>query len=490
MRFTRRHFISSTSLALAAAGTQSLALPRSAFAAEKVDVTVIGGGLSGLMAAMTLSEAGYKVVVLEASGRVGGRAYTGDNVEGRPEFGANQIGPQYARVRATANRLGVELKKGANLNAPFTFSIGGEMVRKEDWATSKLNKTEGEERSLLPTILPFHYLRKNDPFQSVDEWLTDAAKGHDVSIGEWMQRAGASPAALRLMAEGLVAPDLWNASALEKLQWMPRTAFLPTKTKKADGAAEGDAFEQAAPISARVVGGTSRLPEAMAASLGDAVHFNKAVTRIEMTGTTADITCMDGSRYASSFVVSAVPLTVLRRITINEPLVGDQREAVMLTPYANTTFTYMNVSKPFWDEDGMDASLWTDGPVTLYRQAIDYDGTRDRLVAVTTGAKANRLDQLPPKERGEYVIKHLENIRPSTKGKLEVSGTHSWGQHTFIEGCGQAYPAGHALRYARAVVKPHGLIHFAGEHTKRLEVGMESAMESGERVAFEIFDRS
>jgi monoamine oxidase len=33
-----------------------------------------------------------------------------------------------------------------------------------------------------------------------------------------------------------------------------------------------------------------------------------------------------------------------------------------------------------------------------------------------------------------------------------------------------------------------GRLHFAGEHTRRLEVGMEAAMESGERVALEVLE--
>ena len=39
------------------------------------------------------------------------------------------------------------------------------------------------------------------------------------------------------------------------------------------------------------------------------------------------------------------------------------------------------------------------------------------------------------------------------------------------------------------MTKPHERLHFAGEHTRRLEVGMESAMETGERAALEILER-
>lgn len=490
MKLNRRQFVSTTAVA-AAATMQAAAFPGSAMAAtaEKSDVVVIGAGYSGLNAAIMLKDAGYNVTVLEASDRIGGRAFTGDHIEGRPELGANQIGPQYARVRDMAQRLGVELSHGANLNAPFTFSIGGKLVRNEDWAKSELNKTVGAERELLPTQLMSSFLVKNDPFQNSSQWLQEAAAGaYDISLGQWLQRLGASPAAMRLISEGLIAPDLWSASALDLLQGIPRN-FSEFKEQSSDSV-KGDSHEQAAIVSSRVVGGTQRLPEAMAAYLGDSVQRNKAVARIEMNGTKAEVTCLDGTRYDSSFVVSAVPLTVLRRISIYPHLAGDQREAVMMTPYANTTFIYMNVNKPFWEDDGMDASLWTDGPINLVRQAFDYDGTRDRLVALSTGLKANQLDQLPHKERGEFVIKEIERLRPSTVGALEVSGIHSWAEQPFNAGCSGALPAGNTLRYAQALVKPHDRLHFAGEHTKRLEVGMESAMESGERAALEIFDRS
>ena len=59
-------------------------MPRAAFAAERADVIVIGAGLAGLNTALNLSDFGVKTIVLEASGRVGGRCYTADGVEGRP----------------------------------------------------------------------------------------------------------------------------------------------------------------------------------------------------------------------------------------------------------------------------------------------------------------------------------------------------------------------------------------------------------------------
>ena len=63
---------------------------------------------------------------------------------------------------------------------------------------------------------------------------------------------------------------------------------------------------------------------------------------------------------------------------------------------------------------------------------------------------------------------------------------HSWGRTGFIGGCGHTYSAGQVERFAAALPEPDGRIHFAGEHTRQREMGMESAMASAERVVTEI----
>lgn len=253
-----------------------------------------------------------------------------------------------------------------------------------------------------------------------------------------------------------------------------------------------DRFAAARARSARVKGGTSRLPEAMAVFLGDRVRMEKVVSRITQDRSGVEVFCLDGSVYRASFAVSAVPFTALRRIDIQPALQGMQSAAVAAMPYANTTRVHMRITgSPYWVQDGMDASLWTDGPVNVALQPIDPDdGSRETLVALSVGKKAERLDQLPAEERGAFVMAEVERLRPSTRGKLEVTGVFSWKESTFISGCRHSYLPGQVSRFAQEMIQPYQRLHFAGEHTRRVEIGMESAMESGERAALEILERS
>jgi len=63
-------------LAGAAAGAVLASMPRRARAASQPRIAIIGGGISGVTAAMTLADAGYSATVYEAAPRIGGRMHS------------------------------------------------------------------------------------------------------------------------------------------------------------------------------------------------------------------------------------------------------------------------------------------------------------------------------------------------------------------------------------------------------------------------------
>ncbi len=478
---SRRHV-----LAGSAAGVAIASLPRSAFAAKQTDVIVIGGGLAGLNAALNLSDYGARPIVLEAASRVGGRCFTADGVEGRPEYGASQIGASYARVRDVANRFNIALAPGANVNAPLCFGIGGKLVSRQDWASSPLNRTVGDERHVTPQALTDYYLRKKLPWTEIDGWRTEAARAYDIPLGKWLISLGASAEAIRLMNSGLVDPNVADVSALSILHEYIYT--LMEIESFADPTL--DRFEAFSKISSRVVDGTSRIPEAMAAHLGDSVHLNKQVATIDLSARGVEVRCTDGTSYKGSYVVSAVPFTALRKIDIRPGLPGAIGAAVKGIGAQRQSQIFMQTDAPYWEEDGLDASIWTDtGPVSLIRQQIGGNGERRLLTAIANGDKGTALDQMPKKQRAQHVVDFLGQLRPAMKGHLKVIAVQSWAEQPFIYGCRHWLQPGEVKAFRDAIERPYQRMHFAGEHVRRLAIGMEAAMESGEAAAIQILER-
>ena len=78
-------------------------------AAPSTDVIIIGGGLSGLSAALTLHEAGAKCIVLEARDRVGGKSWTREFGGGTVDMGAAWINDtNQDRIYRLVERFGLE----------------------------------------------------------------------------------------------------------------------------------------------------------------------------------------------------------------------------------------------------------------------------------------------------------------------------------------------------------------------------------------------
>ena len=462
-------------------------LSKKIHATEKADVIIIGAGLAGLNAALNLEQEGYSVLVLEGDNYVGGRVKTLELPTGKINLGGQTIGPYYARVRDIASRLKVPLISPSGRIKMGNY-INGELVSDLDWSKSNANKTVGAERDVQPSGLEYYYLSKHNPLPDVESWVSSEMSKFDISIYDHLKNAGASEEALRIISVTANVHSINSASALAYLRDLKRLEWgIPKSNDKnttlySTSSSDGLTFSE-------VKGGTQRLTEAMASALKREVRLSQLVKQVSMLKQGCEVTSIDGKKYLSRYVISAVPLSALRNIEINPGFKSVQDDITRYSSHSNTLRVFLEFKKPFWDDDIGNPSLYTD--TSIERVWARRVGGEDisLLDCWVNGNGAYRLDQLSKNELGSFVVKMLEKIRPSTKGKLKVIDMHSWAKSSFSGCCRHVYSAGQINRWSSEIAKPHERLYLAGEHTRSIENGMEAAAKSGERAAFEIMER-
>lgn len=431
------------------------------------DVIVIGAGLSGLQAALLLQDEGLDVLVLEGSRRVGGRVYTLDHVPGHPEAGGSEIGAGYARMRDMMDRLGgFELEKFLDVfEFPFALHIDGTTMSVADWPTADVNKLSGRERDsgpLGPFGLAGLYLPQDSPLPALDSWLEPEYAAYDVPLEAYLRRQGASEEALRL-----IGPE--NLSALWRLRSLRFGEFV--------GGTEG---------LDRIKAGASRLPEGMAALLRRAVRFDVHVESLRSTDGGVEVEDRTGKRFRASFAVCTAPLTLVRRMTFDPVLPPLQAKAAAEIPHEQTINVFLHVTGPYWEEDGLGASLWTNSPLG---RAFRYSSDGGYYLWVSREAYDDRsLLSMSDEDIMRSTLAGIHDIRPSTQGRLEPAAVVNWVNYPWMRGHTAYRAPGNITEFGNVAARPHGRIHFAGAHTSVLAMGMEGAMESGERAALEILD--
>lgn len=438
---------------------------------KPTSVLVLGAGLSGLYTALLLEAKGLAVTVLEARDRVGGRVYTLDNISGQPEAGGQAFNEKYRRLLALAERLQVPTQPINNSQKGALLYVRGQPVLALNWAASPANRLAATERDTLPPRLLSSYLSPDNPLPDETAWTRAEYFDFDISLKQYLSNKGASEEALRLMNfnPGSFFNSVETTSALWALRNNQR-AKTPSQQPM------------------RIEGGNSRLPEKMAAALKFPVQKNKIVTCIQSSSTGVGVECADGSRFQADYVVVTLPFSVLRRIKITPSLQGRQAEAVAELPYTSVTRIQLAVRRPFWEDDGLPLQMWTDTPLGSISLVEDATG-KQNLVCITGGTSAQQLDAMNSQVLAEFVESQLVRIRPASKGNVEIASVVSWGRDPLALGAYSHFASGQIRRFQDKMAQPWQRIHFAGEHTAIVSPGMESALESAERVASEVLAR-
>jgi len=444
-----------------------------------VPVLIVGAGLAGLYAAMELEKQGIEAQIVDAAPILGGRIRTIE-VDGQAvDIGGTGLGPSHLRAHAMVKRFGLP-SRPLTRRGKLAFSINGELFDAADWENHPANKCVGEEREILPARMDSYYMQTLLPFFEIEGWLDPANAQYDIAFADHLRSNGLSEEAMRLVNMCINTNDIETVSALsifrDAIKWRSVGFDDPKNFDQ-----YGDA--QYKPI--RLEGGMVRLPEAIAASLRRQPMLNHKVVKIAHGPDGVTATFEDGTSITATRAIVTVPFVALKHVAFDPPLPEPLGEAIGCAASSGNTQFILRATGKFWEEDGLAPSLWSD---TLFERLFvefNEDDSVNHLRIWINGDNAKRVDEMGD-AAGEELLATLARIRPSTEGKLEIVHQVSWAAEPLIGGEKYVMAPGQVTRFARHMATPVGALHWAGEHHKSLEVGIEAALQSGERAAAEV----
>ena len=449
-------------------------------AGNGVKVVILGGGISGLVAAYEMRALGFDCTVLEARSRPGGRNWTvrgGDTIaftDGSTQSctfdpgNYQNVGPArlpsiHTTILGYCRKLGVELQVEVNTSRSTYLQNDAANGGKPMVQRQVINDARGHVSELLAKCVRNGALDQDITATDRDRMLSflrtygsldNAGKYAGSQDAGYIKAPGAGTESGVLSQpigmHTLLDADFWDGILFEEQFEMQATMFQP-------------------------VGGMDRIPYAFAKALGDTVQFNSPVTEIRKTAKGVRVGYTQQGQPKSieaDFCFCGMPLTILKK-TPND-FSAPYKKVIDECTYAGA-YKIAWESRRFWEQEyniygGLE--FLATGCTPVWFPSANLFSERGVLVSGYGFDSTPELDRLTLEQKLAASRHSIERLHPGHGHELEKPIYVGWSHIPHNEGSWiasygpseSAFANGSLGAGYATLIEPDGPIYFVGDH--------------------------
>lgn len=410
---------------------------------ENKRVLILGAGLSGLAVGYELGKLGYDYTILEARDRVGGVNHTirrgtrGTETDGQSqlcEFDEGQYlnaGPwriplSHQPVLDYCRELGVPLEIFINENDASYLYYEGEQFGPLSGRRVRMREVKADMRGYSSELLA----------KAVSQKMLDLPLGQEdlERFINYLVGEGYLDTADRVYRGSTARGDEppYDLAALLQSGYAGRVRSIDA------GIGRSPMFQPA--------GGMDRIGHAFERVIGENIRLRAEVLSVRQTEDEVrvvyrDTNTGDESEITADYLVSCIPLSVLR--TLDIPLRAELARVVEDVRYTNSAKVGIQTKRRFWEEDDgiYGGPAYTNLPLGQFSYpSYGYLGQKGVILGFYANGDVGGLEALPIPQRIEHVVTEASKFHPQMREEFDNGYAAFWGKIRYSNGAYASNP--------------------------------------------------